>query len=94
MYIWVNNYKMDTSILTQKGQLLIPKRLRTKYGINAGVKIIFEETETGVIIKPMNEGYFDAYAGILKGSGSLKADIKQARDEEKKAEEHKFKKLK
>ena len=45
--------KMETSVLTVKGQLLIPKRIRNKYGIKSGVKVIFEETENGVIIRPM-----------------------------------------
>ena len=34
---------METSVLTSKGQLLIPKRLRTKYGIKSGIKVVFEE---------------------------------------------------
>ncbi len=32
---------METSVLTSKGQLLIPKRIRTKYGIKPGEKIAF-----------------------------------------------------
>lgn len=50
---------METSVLTSKGQLLIPKRLREKYGIKPGVKVIFEETPGGVLVKPMNEHYID-----------------------------------
>ncbi len=50
---------METSILTTKGQLLIPKRLRSKYGIKSGVKVIFEETHNGLVIRPMNEEYFN-----------------------------------
>ena len=65
---------METSILTAKGQLLIPKRLRTKYGIEGGVKVLFEETDKGVLITPMNEQYFKSFAGILK-SGDLVNDI-------------------
>ena len=78
---------METSILTTKGQLLIPKRLRTKYGIKSGVKVVFEETDKGVLLTPMNEQYFKSFAGILKGTGNLKEDIKQMKDEEKLFEE-------
>ncbi|MBA2762828.1 MAG: AbrB/MazE/SpoVT family DNA-binding domain-containing protein [Segetibacter sp.] len=81
---------METSILTSKGQLLIPKRLRTKYGINSGVKIVFEETEKGVLITPMNEKYFKSFAGILKGDGHLREDMKHMKDEEKKLEDKKL----
>ena len=78
---------METSILTTKGQLLIPKRLRNKYGIKSGVKVVFEETPKGVLITPMNEQYFKSFAGILKSTGNLKEDIKQMKDEEKHLEE-------
>lgn len=46
---------METSTLTSKGQLLIPKRLRFKYGIKSVGKVIFKETDKGVLIRPMNE---------------------------------------
>jgi AbrB family looped-hinge helix DNA binding protein len=78
---------MEISILTSKGQLLIPKRLRTKYGIETGVKVIFEETKEGLIIKPMDEKYFESFAGILKGTGNLKGEMKKMKEEELKLEE-------
>ena len=82
---------METSILTTKGQLLIPKRLRTKYGIKSGVKVVFEETDKGVLLTPMNEQYFKSFAGILKSTGGLKEDMKQMKEEEKLIEEKKMK---
>ena len=80
---------METSVLTSKGQLLIPKRLRTKYGIKSGIKVVFEETDKGVLITPMNEQYFKSFAGILKG-GNLATDIKKMKEEEKALEENKL----
>ncbi len=80
---------METSVLTTKGQLLIPKRIRNKYGIKSGVKIVFEETDKGVLITPMNEQYFKSFAGILKG-GNLKEDIRKMKEEEKELEEKKL----
>lgn len=77
---------METSVLTPKGQLLISKRLWTKYGFKPGVKIIFEETVNGVLIKPMNEQYFKSFAGILK-RGNLAIDMKKIKEEEKALEE-------
>ncbi|MFT4153839.1 AbrB/MazE/SpoVT family DNA-binding domain-containing protein [Parafilimonas sp.] len=77
---------METSVLTIKGQLLIPKRIRNKYGIQSGVKIIFEETDNGVIIRPMNENYFKSFKGILKSTGSLKEEMHQMKAEEKREE--------
>ena len=80
---------METSTLTTKGQLLIPKRIRNRYGIKAGVKVILEETDKGVLITPMNEQYFKSFAGILK-SGNLKEEMKRMKAEEKELEERKL----
>ncbi|WP_193311621.1 AbrB/MazE/SpoVT family DNA-binding domain-containing protein [Agriterribacter humi] len=81
---------METSVLTSKGQLLIPKRLRKKYGIEAGVKVIFEEAEGGVVIRPINDQYFKAFRGILTSSGKLKEEIKAMKLDEKKLEDRKL----
>jgi AbrB family looped-hinge helix DNA binding protein len=80
---------METAVLTSKGQLLIPKRLRIKYGIKSGGKVIFEETSKGVLITPMNEQYFKSFAGILK-SGNLAEDMKKMKEEERILEEKKL----
>jgi AbrB family looped-hinge helix DNA binding protein len=37
--------------VTKKGQATIPKRLRQKYGIKD--KVIFEENEFGIVLKPV-----------------------------------------
>lgn len=81
---------METSVLTSKGQLLIPKRLRTKYGIKSGVKVVFEETADGVLIKPMDETYFENLAGSLKDSFPSIAEFMKIKQEEKKREERKM----
>lgn len=81
---------METSILTSKGQLLIPKRLRNKYGIMPGAKVIFEETDGGVVIRPINEQYFKSFRGLLSSTGKLKEDMKAFKAEEKKNEERKL----
>lgn len=82
---------MENSILTSKGQLLIPKRLRDKYGIEPGTKVIFEETPDGVLVKPMNEQFFKQYIGVLKSNGNLKDEMKQLKQEEILLEERKEK---
>jgi AbrB family looped-hinge helix DNA binding protein len=81
---------METSVLTSKGQLLIPKRLRKKYGIEAGMKVIFEEAEGAVLIRPINDQYFKAFRGILTSSGKLKEEIKAMKLDEKKLEDRKL----
>jgi antitoxin PrlF len=42
---------VEVSSVTKKGQATIPKRLRQKYGIKN--KVIFEENECGIVLKPI-----------------------------------------
>ena len=74
---------METSILTSKGQLLIPKRLRNKYGIKSGVKVAFIETDAGVVLKPMDEGFFNQFVGMLKSEAPSMEEYKAWKKEEK-----------
>jgi AbrB family looped-hinge helix DNA binding protein len=78
---------METSILTSKGQLLIPKRLRNKYGIKSGVKVAFIETPSGVILKPMDENFFNQFVGMLKDEAPSLEEYKAWKKEEKINEE-------
>ncbi|MGI8951789.1 MAG: AbrB/MazE/SpoVT family DNA-binding domain-containing protein [Chitinophagaceae bacterium] len=84
---------METSVLTTKGQLLIPKRIRNKYGIKSGVKVIFEETPDGVIIKPMNEAYFESFAGKFKDSMPSTKEYLKMKKQELKLEEEKINRI-
>lgn len=43
---------MDESRVSIKGQVVIPARLRKKYGFKAGEKVAFIEQDSSVIIKP------------------------------------------
>lgn len=78
---------METSVLTSKGQLLIPKRLRTKYGIKAGSKVAFIETPDGVAIKAMDEKFFNQFVGILKDEAPSLQEYRAWKKEEKIKEE-------
>lgn len=78
---------METSVLTSKGQLLIPKRLRTKYGIKSGGKVAFIETPNGVILKAMDENFFNQFVGMLKDEAPSLKEYKAWKKEEKVNEE-------
>jgi bifunctional DNA-binding transcriptional regulator/antitoxin component of YhaV-PrlF toxin-antitoxin module len=78
---------METSVLTAKEQLLIPKRLRDKYGFKSGGKSGFIKTQNGLILKAMNEAYFDQFAGILKDATPTTAEYKAWKKGEQAKEE-------
>ena len=70
---------------TTKGQIVIPAKLRKKYGIKEGTKIIVTDNGEAIILKPITEQYLRTLQGSLKGSGALKALVegrKQDKDRE------------
>lgn len=72
---------METMLskVTSKGQVVIPKRLREKYGIRSATAIRWIEKDQGILMVPESEDPIVAARGMLKGSGILKAYLKEKR---------------
>ena len=61
--------------ISPKGQILIPKKIREKYGVKPGSTVqILEETD-GIVIKPAPEDPIAAACGFLEGDFSLTEDL-------------------
>ncbi len=73
---------METGYVTSKGQLVIPSKLRKKFGIKAGTRVNFYEEEDGIKIIPVTPELIKSNIGFLKGKG----DLMKALMEEKKKE--------
>jgi len=69
------------SKVTSKGQVVIPKKLREKYGIRLATSIRWIEKDQGILMVPESEDPILAARGMLKGSGVLKAYLKEKRRE-------------
>ncbi|MBW2073058.1 MAG: AbrB/MazE/SpoVT family DNA-binding domain-containing protein [Deltaproteobacteria bacterium] len=65
--------KSASSKVTSKGQVVIPKWLRDKYGIHPATKVRWLEREEGILLIPESEDPIIAARGMLKGTGILKA---------------------
>jgi len=57
---------MDTAIVTTKGQVVIPAKLRRKLGIKQGTRIVFEEKNSTIVMRPITAAYIKSFQGILK----------------------------
>ena len=55
-----------------KGQIVIPVKLRQKYGIKKGTRIVVSDTGDTIVLKPITEEYLKKLQGSLKGTGALK----------------------
>jgi AbrB family looped-hinge helix DNA binding protein len=73
----VKSVETTSSKVTSKGQVVIPKRLRTKYGIGSATVIRWIENEKGILMVPESEDPIVAARGMLQGSGILKAYMKE-----------------
>jgi AbrB family looped-hinge helix DNA binding protein len=73
---------METSIVTVKGQVVIPAKLRRKYGIKSGTRIHFYENNGEIRMVPVTHELIDANIGFLGTKGKLR----RALSEEKKKE--------
>ena len=75
---------METSVVTVKGQVVVPANIRRKFGIKKGTKIAFIEQNGRLLIQPLDKNYFESLAGILGTEGkmlkSLMEDKKRERD--------------
>ena len=62
--------KIETSVVTTKGQLVIPARLRRRFGIKQGTLIAFAEDDGRIIVQPVTREFIRGLRGSLKGEPS------------------------
>ena len=73
---------METSVVTTKGQVVIPKRIRNLLHIKRGTRIYFEPRHGEIVLKPLTPDYFKKMAGYLGTGGKvLKAFLEEKRRE-------------
>lgn len=62
---------METSVVTVKGQIVIPSKMRKKYSIKNGTKVHFYEEEDGIRIVPVTPEMIEKNFGFLGTKGKL-----------------------
>ncbi|HET56440.1 MAG TPA: AbrB/MazE/SpoVT family DNA-binding domain-containing protein [Ignavibacteria bacterium] len=62
---------MNTTIVTTKGQIVIPAEIRKKYGIEVGTKIRFDVEDGEIKLIPITEEVIKNNIGMLKSKGKL-----------------------
>ena len=59
--------KTETGIVTSKGQLVIPAKLRRRFGIRKGTLVSFLEDNGRLIVQPITREFIESLRGSLKG---------------------------
>jgi AbrB family looped-hinge helix DNA binding protein len=71
--------KIETSVVTTKGQLVIPARLRRRFGIKKGTRVTFVEDAGRIIVQPVTREFIRGLRGSLQGGPSALAGLLEAR---------------
>lgn len=74
---------METSVVTIKGQIVVPVKIRRKFGIKKGTKIAFVEQNGKLMIQPLDKSYFESLAGILGTEGKMLKSLMQDKKKER-----------
>jgi AbrB family looped-hinge helix DNA binding protein len=79
----------SSAIVSSKGQIVIPARLRKRYGITTGTTLVFHEDHGRLTIEPSNVGAFLALGGSMS-EYDLEGDLIRTRAEERRREDEKL----
>jgi len=83
---------MTIGNISEKGQLVIPKRLRIKYGLDAKSKVEWIDTGHGLMIIPIPKDPVRSSRGMLKGTKVTTETLLKARQKDKELEYKRAKK--
>jgi len=75
---------METSIVTTKGQIVIPSKIRRRYNIKNGTKVHFYEENGQIKLVPVTAEMIRENFGIMGTKGKM---LKALMDEKKKERE-------
>lgn len=75
---------MESAVVTTKGQIVIPSKIRHRLGIKKGTKVCFLQSGRDLVLRPVTDEYIDAIRGSLgtqgKALNALAADKKKERE--------------
>ena len=75
---------MEKVVVTVKGQVVIPSKLRSKYGIEKGTQVFVFDRDGEIIIKPITNDYIQSMAGMTKTKGKLLRTLAKEKARERK----------
>lgn len=83
---------MNAAIVTKKGQIVIPSKIRRRHNIKSGTKLCILEKGDQILLQPLTDEYFEKMAGILNTKGKLTKALLEERARDKELEEKKWSK--
>lgn len=84
---------METAYVTSKGQLVVPARIRRRYGIKPGTKVRFIERDNEILFQPVTKEYIRSVCGMLRSETRVTQELLKERARDKEWEEAKLEKF-
>lgn len=81
---------METSVVTAKGQIFIPAKLRRRLGLKKGSKVVIVEWDHGFTVQPLDRKYFEQFAGILAKKGKATRALLEERRKDREREKNRL----
>jgi len=83
---------MEESTITSKGQIVVPARLRRRYGLKPGTKVYFIERDKEIVFQPVTKENLKNVHGMLTSETSATKELLKERAKERDHEEAKLEK--
>jgi AbrB family looped-hinge helix DNA binding protein len=83
---------MEESTMTSKGQIVVPAKLRKRYGLKPGTKVYFIEQDGEIVFQPVTKEYLKSVHGMLTSESSVTKDLLKERAKDREHEEAKLEK--
>lgn len=77
---------MVTVTVSSKGQIVIPKELREKYGLDQGTKVAVLEYPNEIVVVPLPGDTVKESRGLFSSKKPIRKMLAEARKEEKRLE--------
>ena len=84
---------MEAAYVTSKGQLVVPVRIRRKYGIKPGTKVFFIERGDQILFQPVTREFIRTVCGMLQSRTGVGEELLRERSSEAVAMEVELAKL-
>lgn len=75
--------KTSVSTVTTKGQLVIPSKMRRKYGIRKGTLVAMIEEENRIVLQPLTPEFLHGLRGSLKRRASALKILNETRKQDR-----------
>ena len=84
---------MEEATMTSKGQIVVPAKLRRRYGLKPGTKVYFIERDEEILFQPVTKEYLKSVHGMLISETSMTKELLKERAKDKEREEARIEKF-